>query len=225
MMNPSAASANGDPADAATDLIVLGTSGHARSCLDVLLSAGAGIHGCVGSPPSGDLQAPYLGTDDELPRLLSEGFRRCIVAVGDNAIRKKLCERMLHDGFKLCSAVSPHAYLAPTARLGAGSVVMHGAIIGPYSLIGTGCVVNTGASVDHDCKIGDYSHVAPGSHLAGNVTLETGAFLGVGSSVIPETTIGAWTRVGAGAVVTRDITLPGLTVVGVPAEEVRKHSA
>jgi UDP-perosamine 4-acetyltransferase len=79
------------------------------------------------------------------------------------------------------------------------------------------CIVNTGAIIDHDCVIGDHVHLAPGTKLAGNVSVEEGAFLGIGATVVPEINIGKFSRVGAGAVVINDIS-PFTTVVGVPAK-------
>ena len=76
--------------------------------------------------------------------------------------------------------------------------------------------MNTSASIDHDCQIGDGVHVAPGSHLAGGVSVGAACFLGAGTIVIPGVTIAANTTTGAGAVVVRDLDEPG-TYVGVPA--------
>ena len=39
----------------ARDVVVLGTAGHARSCLDVIASLGWKVRGCIGPPPSGRL--------------------------------------------------------------------------------------------------------------------------------------------------------------------------
>jgi acetyltransferase-like isoleucine patch superfamily enzyme len=70
--------------------------------------------------------------------------------------------------------------------------------------------------VDHDCDIGEFVHIAPGTHLAGNVRVETGAFVGTGVSVIPGMRIGRWSVIGAGGVVICDVP-EEVTVVGVPA--------
>lgn len=77
-------------------------------------------------------------------------------------------------------------------------------------------IVNTGATVDHDCVVGDYAHLAPGVHLAGSVRVGEGAFLGIGSVVSPGVRIGRWTTLGAGAVAIRDLA-DGAVAVGVPA--------
>jgi UDP-perosamine 4-acetyltransferase len=197
---------------------MLGTGGHARSCLDAAICAGVEVLGCIGPPPEGELQVPYLGGDDLLGQLREKGAAEAFVAIGANSVRRRLTEQVADLGYTMRSIVSPHAYVAPTATVGDGAVVLHRAVVGPYSSVGAGAIVNTAASLDHDCALGDFAHVAPGTHLAGGVTIAEGAFLGVGCSVIPGIAVGAWATAGAGATVVRDVP-PGTTVVGTPARE------
>jgi acetyltransferase-like isoleucine patch superfamily enzyme len=68
--------------------------------------------------------------------------------------------------------------------------------------------------------LGDWCHVAPGTHLAGTVNVGDGAFVGVGAAVVPGRSIGAWSVVGAGAVVVRDVAERSVAV-GVPARPKR----
>ena len=74
------------------------------------------------------------------------------------------------------------------------------------SRIGDNAILNTSCSVDHDCEIGPHAHVAPGSTLAGSVTVGEEAF------------------VGAGAVVIADVPA-GKVVVGIPARVLRDVAA
>jgi UDP-perosamine 4-acetyltransferase len=201
-----------------SELVVLGTSGHARSCLDVIATSDWKVRGCVGSPPVGDLQADYLGDDGVLQQLIASGVSHAVVAIGDNHTRQRLVAEVAALGFQLPTVVSKFAVVSPTASLGDGCVLMHGSVIGPYTTLATGVIVNTGASVDHDCRVEDFVHVAPGTHVAGSVSVRSGALLGVGASVVPGVVIGAWAVVGAGAAVIRDVS-PGQTVMGVPARE------
>ncbi len=201
-----------------SELVVLGTSGHARSCLDVIATLDWKVRGCVGAPPTRDLQADYLGDDGVLHQLIADGVSHAVVAVGDNQTRRRLMAAVGALGFQLPTVASRFAVVSPTATLGHGCVLMHGTVIGPYTTLGAGVIVNTGSTIDHDCRVEDFVHAAPGTHMAGTVTLGSGAFVGVGASVAPEVVIGAWAVVGAGAVVIRDVQ-PGRTVAGVPACE------
>ena len=98
---------------------------------------------------------------------------------------------------------------------------MPGAVVNALAHLERGVIVNTHASIDHDCRIGAFAHVAPGVALAGDVTVGEGALIGIGAAVVPGRTIGAWSTVGAGASVVGDVA-PGETVVGVPARPLRR---
>lgn len=143
------------------------------------------------------------------------------VAIGNNAARQRLCSMLLDDGASLATLIHPSAIVADDVVVGSGSLVVAGAVINPATTIGLGCIVNTNASIDHDCKIGDYVHIAPGSNLAGTITVGHGSFLGIGSKVIPARKIGNNVTLGAGAVVVNDIS-DGKVVVGCPARELVK---
>jgi acetyltransferase-like isoleucine patch superfamily enzyme len=89
-------------------------------------------------------------------------------------------------------------------------------VINAGSGIAENVIINTSVSVDHDCVIGSHAHLAPGTVLAGGVTVGEHAFLGAGTIVIPGVRIGARVRTGAGAVVINDLP-DGCLAVGVPA--------
>lgn len=203
-------------------VVIVGNGGHARACLDAWPSdPDLDAVGYVGPEPGDVLGLSYLGDDDALPRLADEGYTRAFVALGSARVRAAVSERCRSIGLELVTPVAPTAHVGRTARLGAGTVVLHGAVIGANARVGVGCIINTGASVDHDCVLGDYVHIAPGVHLAGTVTVGDRSMLGVGASVIPGITIGSDVMVGAGAVVVRDIP-DGQTVVGVPARKLEQ---
>lgn len=117
-----------------------------------------------------------------------------IIAVGDNRARKKEAEAW--DG-PFIIATHNRAVIGGDVLIGAGTVVMAGAVIQPGCRIGRHVIINTGATVDHDCVIEDYAHIAPGAHLCGHVKVGEGALVGVGVGVAPRAVIPPWTLVKA----------------------------
>ena len=93
-------------------------------------------------------------------------------------------------------------------------------IINSQVIIGKGCIVNTGAIIDHECEIGDFSHIAPGATLSGNVKVGKSCFIGANSTVIQGVKIGNNVIIGAGAVVIKDVP-DNITIVGNPAKIIK----
>lgn len=208
-------------------MVLVGASGHARSVLDVLLDAGG--HEVVGLLDPGAREGiwdiPLLGGDDLLLPLLREGRVEGVhVALGSNRLRRKLLALAVSIGYRPVSAISPHAVISRHATVGEGVAVMAGAVVNAGAVIGEGCILNTNCSIDHDTKVGAYSHIAPGAALSGNVTVGEGSFLGTGSRVIDGVTIGKFVMLGAGGTATRDLP-EGCTAVGVPARVIKEGNS
>lgn len=147
----------------------------------------------------------------------ANGKSPLIVSIGDNRIRKIIVDKLLCE---FGVAIHPSAIVAPTAKIGEGTVVMPGAIINADAIIGKHCIINTGASVDHECVIGDYCHIAPHATLCGQVIVGEGTIMGVGSCAIPCINIGKWCTIGAGATVVKDFP-DNVIAVGVPARVIK----
>ena len=139
-----------------------------------------------------------------------------IVAIGDNATRRRIGDDLVRSGEVLAIARHPSSVVAPDVDLGPGTVVCAGAVINPGARIGASVIVNTQASVDHHDVLGDGVHVAPGVRLGGNVEIGDETFVGIGATVIHGISIGRRVMVGAGSVVTRDVP-DGQLVLGSPA--------
>lgn len=149
--------------------------------------------------------------------LIESNIKCGVVAIGVNHARKNVSAWLTKTGFELICAVHPSAQIGRGVVIGAGSVVMAGAVINSDSFIGSGVIVNTRASIDHDCMIGDGVHIAPGVTLCGTVTVGELSFVGAGATVIPNRSIGKQVTVGAGSTVVKDVP-DGVTVIGCPAK-------
>ena len=137
------------------------------------------------------------------------------VAIGSNATREKIQEKLIEEGLNIVSLIHPSVVIGTDVEIGIGSVVMAGVVINSSTRIGKGCIINTSSSLDHDNMIEDYVHISPGVNMAGTVKVGNGSWIGIGSVISNNVNICSGCKVGAGAVVVKDITEPG-TYVGVP---------
>lgn len=202
--------------------MVVGAGGHAKVVIECLRFAGWTVIGCTDADPSprSCAGAEVIGGDERLAGLRSEGVGHAFCALGGNALRDRIGERLAGMGFDLPAVVGPGSNLSPSASLGAGTIMMPGSSLNVESRIGPMVIVNTNASIDHDADIGRAAHVGPGAALAGEVSVGARSFVATGSAVVPRIRIGSDTIVGAGSVVVRD--LPDRVVAfGNPARVIR----
>jgi sugar O-acyltransferase (sialic acid O-acetyltransferase NeuD family) len=211
-------------------IVVVGGGNQGRQVIDAVSTRAD--HVVVGvvdgnlEPGADVMGVPVLGSITDLPACAeavgADGF---IAAIGDNAMRAGLRERVLDaaPALECTSVVHAAAVVAGDAVIGAGSILLAGAIVGNGSVVGAGVLLGIASSMDHDCELGDHASLAPGAHLAGAVRVGRTSAVGIGASVIHRVRIGDDVVVGAGAVVLRD--LPDRVVAhGVPAQVSRSRT-
>ncbi len=198
-------------------MYLYGASGHAKVIIEILELLNIPVEGLFDDNPDIKqlLGYPVFGRL-EVSKAPSGRF---VISVGNNRIRKDLSERYpvqyAHE------VVHPTATLSKRVQLGEGSVVMGHAIVNVDTFIGKHVIINTSASVDHDCLVEDFVHIAPNATLCGGVTIGEGSLIGAGSVVAPNIKIGKWVTIGAGASVFRDVE-DYAVVVGNPGRVIKK---
>ncbi|HEX5740908.1 MAG TPA: acetyltransferase [Pilimelia sp.] len=139
-----------------------------------------------------------------------------LVAVGDAAVRARLAASVRARGGRLATLVHPLAHVAPTARLGAGTILCPFAFVGAGAAVGTNVVVNTYASVAHDAVVGRDTVFSPYATVNGSVRVGAEVFLGTRATVTPGHVVGDRAALSAGAVAFHDVA-PDTVVAGNPA--------
>jgi sugar O-acyltransferase (sialic acid O-acetyltransferase NeuD family) len=120
--------------------------------------------------------------------------------------------------------VDPTAVVASNTRLGDGSFVNAGCVLGAAGVVGRHVVINRASSIGHHAVIGDFVSIGPGVTLCGQVEIGPGAMIGAGAVVLPQVRIGAFACVAAGAVVSRDVP-EGAKIAGNPARILERDLA
>jgi sugar O-acyltransferase (sialic acid O-acetyltransferase NeuD family) len=185
-------------------LVLIGAGGHARSCIDVIEQEGKyEIAGLVGlSQKVGSKQFGYevLTTDSGLGEL-AKRFPFALVVLGQihsPDLRIRLYEESIAAGFKLPSIIAPSAYVSPHAKIGAGTIVMQGAILNTGVVVGDNCIINSRALLEHDSRVSDHCHVSTGATINGDTFIGTGSFIGSGAVIKEGVSVGVGSVVGMG---------------------------
>ncbi|MCR4346780.1 MAG: acetyltransferase [Sulfuricaulis sp.] len=213
-------------------IVIWGASGHAKVLHEFLGKLGYEIIAAFDNDTNAVSPIPnvplYHGTDG-FQRWKQQQSRpdkvRCLVAIGGwhGYTRLEIQRYLQSQGLIPAIAAHPASYVADTATCGPGSQILAGSVIGVDVQMGDACIVNTSASVDHECRLGDGVHLAPGATIAGCVHIGNFSFIGAGTVVLPRVRIGNHCIIGAGSTVTRDIP-DGVVAYGNPAKVVRVNS-
>ena len=150
------------------ELLIIGASGHGRVCADIaklngyesirFLDDDKSIRECAGYE--------VIGSTEDLEKYVS--LSSFFVAIGNSGIRSRITDQINAQGGSIVTLLHPDAVIAEDVLIREGSVVMAGTVINSGTVIGKGCIINTSSSVDHDCRIEEFGHVAVGGTYCRN---------------------------------------------------------
>ena len=138
------------------NLLLIGRGGHCSSVLDSVLSLGDyGKIGIIDEKGDSLFSVPVIGTDEDLERLYSEGFKNAFIivgSVGDTSVRKKIYKRLKEIGFEIETIIDPSALIAVGCEIGEGTFVGKNAVVNSGTKTDECTIINTGSIVEHDCN-------------------------------------------------------------------------
>ncbi|MDH6525569.1 acetyltransferase [Polynucleobacter sphagniphilus] len=194
-------------------IILIGASGHARSCIEVIESVGQyQILGAVGSSQE-EAQIESLGghavigIDTDLP-LFVKKYQYAFVSVGQiktPEIRKRLFNQLVELKFEIPSIFSPFSIVSKKSLVKNGTITMHHSIINAGAQVGMNCIINSRALIEHDVIVHDHCHISTGAILNGGVEVGEGTFIGSGVLIKQGVKIGRNCIVEMGAKVFEDL--------------------
>lgn len=202
------------------ELAIVGASGHGKVIADIAEQLGFTVKFYDDAYPSKTHieHWPIHGTCADLIALNTTNATPIdvVVAIGSNEIRQQKIKLLQQNNFNLITLIHPSAVISQYAAIAAGTVVFASAVINAFAKVGVGCIINTAAVVEHDCNIGDFTHICPNVALAGGVVVGTQSWVGIGSQVKQLVSIGDKCLIGAGSTVIKNIP-DNVTAFGSPA--------
>ena len=169
-----------------TRLLVVGAGGHGRSVAEAAeLSGQFDVVGFLddGVPVGGRVHGRFVIGSLANMSDHCHVVDQVIVAIGNNAVREMLMQRLIEAGFALATVVHPRAFVSPSAVVGQGAAIMAGAIVGTEARLGVGSIVNCGAVVDHHATVEDFGHLGVNASMAGGTVLGVKAWMQAGSAI------------------------------------------
>jgi len=193
------------------EIIIIGSGGHARSCIDVIECSGlfriAGLVEKNNNNRKNNSGYSIIGSDNDLPKLRLK-YKYALVAVGQiksPKTRLRLFNMLLNLKYTLPVIISPKAYVSKNSNISSGSIIMHDVIINSNASVGRNCIINSKALIEHDAFIGNNCHIATGAIINGKVRIDDNTFIGSGVITKQSIQIGNNCVIGAGSVLKENI--------------------
>lgn len=133
-----------------------------------------------------DFAPNVLGTFEQVCKSHPPQDYGMAIAIGYTHLeaRWKVWNKVRAAGYAAPALIHPRAYVARTASVGEGAMVMAGALVDMRAQVKEIAVLWPGACVSHDCAVGENSFVSPNATLCGYVELGAHSFVGAGAAIV-----------------------------------------
>jgi len=163
-------------------ILIYGSKDFALTVAELVRHCG---HEAAGFVDDFDKGQRIIGTLEEVTRSHPRSDFAFALAIGYSNLveRWRAWERLRAAGYAAPALVHPRGYVADSARLGEGCMVMAGALVDVRACLGAQVVLWPGACVNHDASIGDNTFVSPNATICGHTRVGANCFIGAGSTI------------------------------------------
>lgn len=194
------------------NILIYGASGHAKMIVDIIqkntiyrMKGFIDSYKCIDEVVYG---YTIIGDLDQLPKLIEKlNIEGIVIGIGENSTRLEAYHKIkkIAPHLKFVSIIHPSATIATDVAITEGTVIMANVVINANAQVGSFCILNTASTLGHDCKMDDFSSLASGVTVAGNVQIGFCTAICLGATIIQNLTIGDNTVIGAGSLVLKSI--------------------
>lgn len=113
-----------------------------------------------------------VGNTYELGKFVGE-YGYCIAAVSSNKLRMKVHQQIKELGFEIPILIHPTAIVHPLASLECGDIIRAMCFVSSGVDIRECVLLNIGCKIDHNCVIGEGSHIPMGCIVRNEVVVDS----------------------------------------------------
>ena len=130
-----------------------------------------------------------------------------VFAIGYSSMlaRRAALERVLGAGYRLFTVVHPRATIEPGANVGAGSIVLAGAIIDQNVTVGAACFIDIGVRLTAGTTVGCNNYFSSGTSTGSRVKIGDDCFFGMDCTITTDVEMGSNLFVNAKTLVPRNV--------------------
>lgn len=163
-------------------LLIYGSKEFAHTVADLVRHCGHELVGMVDDFNSGP---QILGTFDTVVHAFPPSEYGFAIAVGyaDIPGRWAVWQKIFAKGYRAPALIHPRAYVADTAQVGEGCMVMAAAIVDVRAKLDELAVVWPGSCINHDVVVGSNTFVSPGVTICGASRIGSNTFIGAGTVI------------------------------------------
>jgi sugar O-acyltransferase (sialic acid O-acetyltransferase NeuD family) len=180
-------------------LLIYGSKEFASTVAELVRHCG---HEAVGMVDDYNSGPGIIGNLDSVVRTHPPEHHGIALAVGYSNLSARWAawDRIRNAGYRAPALVHPRAYVADSAKLGDGVMVMAAAIVDVYAEIGELTVLWPGANVSHHSRVGPNTFLSPGATLCGFVDVGANSFIGAVAVLVDHTKVPEDSFIKAGSI-------------------------
>jgi len=189
-------------------VILLGSGGHAKNIIELLISNNIKIIGISSNDKKSYFEdIKIIGNDDIIDKFKpSEVYLvNTIGLMPKNLNRLDVFKKFRRKGFKFIGFIDPSAIISKNVEIDISAHIMAGVIIRSGVKIGEDSIINTGVILDHDSEVEMGCHLATGVVCSGNVFIKKNSFIGAGTVISNGICIGSNCVIAAGSTIYKDV--------------------
>ena len=163
-------------------LLIYGSGAFTQTVIELVQDCGHEVVGLVDDTHRGP---GVLGNLEEVSQSYPPGKFGIAIAIGYGNLsgRWNAWQRARAYGYQAPVLIHPRGYVAGSAQVGEGSMVMASAVVDVRATVGEAVVLWPGVCVSHDSMIGENCFLSPNATVCGAVRLGANSFVGAGAAI------------------------------------------